>query len=374
LVPAVKNIPGQRRWGLITLINAKLMGGSRTHPAITNLGGEIYLRNLSTSGYRSAINQAGTEIAGPNLREYTSQTVSPLFPSTAQPQRLPILPTPEVPWDTLGNWVSVTSFGAKPDDNGDDTDGIQAAIDSGKTTVYFPKGTYKISRTISVRGKVRRVLGLWSIIDISDPLKSSTNPVWRFEKNQQPTVVFERFQSAYLSGAVNCTAIEHASPSTVVIRNSGLGGKAYRNQTGAGRLFIEDVSGAPWQFERQQVWARQLNPEFVGTKIINRGGEIWILGLKTEEIGTAIATESGGKTEVWGGLLYPIDNVPKDQPAFSVNQSKLSLSIGEAAYSPTSRYPAIVSETRNNVTRILDGSKLPKRTSHGRMIPLFTSG
>jgi parallel beta-helix repeat protein len=47
----------------------------------------------------------------------------------------------------------VTSFGAKPNDDGDDTDAIQKALDTLKAgeTLYFPSGRYITSRSISVR-------------------------------------------------------------------------------------------------------------------------------------------------------------------------------------------------------------------------------
>jgi parallel beta-helix repeat protein len=47
----------------------------------------------------------------------------------------------------------VTSFGAKPNDDGDDTDAIQRALDTLKSgeTLYFPSGRYITSRSLSVR-------------------------------------------------------------------------------------------------------------------------------------------------------------------------------------------------------------------------------
>jgi hypothetical protein len=52
--------------------------------------------------------------------------------------------------DKLKEVVSVKDFGAVGDGVTDDTDAIQAAIDSGAKRIYFPTSTYKISSTITI--------------------------------------------------------------------------------------------------------------------------------------------------------------------------------------------------------------------------------
>jgi hypothetical protein len=370
-VPAVQNLKGSGNWGMITLLDGLLTGGAADKTAIQNSAGEMYLRNVAASGYQGLLTDGKTLVPGSSISEYVSHAIYSLFPSPQGHLKLPIEDTPEVPWDNLANWASVTAYGAKPDDSGDDTKAIQAAIDSGQSTVYFPQGLYRISDTIRIRGNVRRILGLWSVIEVLDPLKGSTNAAFRIESGTQPTVVFERFQGAYLSGTINFTFIEHTASSTLVIRNSGLSGKAYRNTVGAGKLFIEDVVGAPWIFNQQQVWARQLNPEITDTKILNNGSTLWILGLKTEQPGTVIETRAGGKTEVLGGLIYPTETVPAGQPAFLNDESSLSVSIAESAYDGGSRYKAFIEESRDGVTKVLDDSVLPGRTTYGKLLPLY---
>ena len=48
----------------------------------------------------------------------------------------------------LQQTVSVKDFGAKGDGTTDDTAAIQAALNTGNSTIYFPSGTYLISSTI----------------------------------------------------------------------------------------------------------------------------------------------------------------------------------------------------------------------------------
>ena len=54
--------------GLITLVDAKLTGGSSSVSAIQNTSGVLYARNVSTSGYVSAITNGGVVVSGPTRR------------------------------------------------------------------------------------------------------------------------------------------------------------------------------------------------------------------------------------------------------------------------------------------------------------------
>ena len=71
---------------------------------------------------------------------------------------------------------------------------------------------------------------------------------------------------------------------------------------------MEDASFGPYYFTQQSVWARQLNPENRAEHAINDGGQLWVLGLKTENPGslggnpsTILESRNGAATEVLGG-------------------------------------------------------------------------
>jgi len=71
---------------------------------------------------------------------------------------------------------------------------------------------------------------------------------------------------------------------------------------------MEDPSFGPYYFTQQTVWARQLNPENRAEHAINDGGQLWVLGLKTENPGsrgvnpsTILESRNGAKSEVLGG-------------------------------------------------------------------------
>ena len=91
----------------------------------------------------------------------------------------------------------------------------------------------------------------------------------------------------------------------VVIRSTTTG--AYTNSTEharGGAVFLEDVVGGPYYFDHTNVWARQLNQEIREIDHVrNFGGNMWILGYKTEKNGTLIHTTEGGHTELLGLFL-----------------------------------------------------------------------
>lgn len=59
---------------------------------------------------------------------------------------------PAIDWTPRSDWIDVRDFGAVPDDDQDDSVGIQAAIDSldpyRRKNLYLPPGTYRLTRTL----------------------------------------------------------------------------------------------------------------------------------------------------------------------------------------------------------------------------------
>jgi len=382
-VPVIQNVSPN---GLVTLIDGSFKGGSSSVNAIQNQGG-LYARNIVTSGYQSAIQQNGSVVPGANHTEFVSQSSLTQFASSQNALNLPVQEAPTFHDNNFSNWASVQAFGAIPDDYGDDTAAIQAAMDSGKSTIYFPSGTYLLTNTIRVRGQVRRILGMQSGIDISlntafgDP--ANPKPMFRFESGTNNVVIIERIDffhwtSDYSFAGGIC--IEHASPQTLVLRDIDMMTDpkyAYHNTAGAGTLFIENVAtNAAFNFEYpQDVWARQLNPESPrvnnGPIMSKNGGLFWILGLKTEGGRTVIQTTGGGQTELLGGLLYPVEQVSTDIAAFVETESESSLIYAVSAYAADRNYAIQVKETTGGVTKTLATSNVPNRGGSGSLVPLY---
>jgi Pectate lyase superfamily protein len=370
-VPAVRNIQDDR--GFIAIVDGKLDGGAATGAAIENQVGHLYARNITTAGYRTAIQDRAKSVPGNTVSEYVSGKVFNLFPSPPRSLGLPIRETPSVTDSDPKDWANVMQYGATPRDNQDDTAAIQAAMNAGKSVVYFPQGRYVIRQTIRVGGNVKLITGMQSALVVQPPLKMQSAPVFRFEDSKQAEVTLERVWGDYARGG-KFYWIEQASSKTLVLKNLVLNSAAAYRNTGFGPLFIEDVSAGDWIFKRQSVWARQLNPENLGRKMMNQGGTLWILGLKTEKEGTAVETTEAGKTEILGGLLYPAmprsRELPADQPAFINQESALSVAMGESSYG-SGYYKTIVRETRAGTTKTLTNDGLPHRGGNANVIPLY---
>jgi hypothetical protein len=275
---------------------------------------------------------------------------------------LPVKETPDVAWDPIKDWASPTQFGAVPNDNGDDAKAIQAAIDSGKTTVYFPCGSYQITETIVVRKNVRRLIGCEAKIEIRE-LKGTC--AFKIADGTSPTVVFERFWC----DAGQTPTLDIASKRTLVVKDCyNISGR----MTGSGEIFLENVcssSAAGWQFGSQNVWARQLSVRTEGTHVLNTAGNLWILGLMTEAGGTLVETQRGGRTEILGGLASTTTS-GKLGPMFIAQDASMSVVLGEAS-STAEAAQVLVRETRGNVTRTLKRGDAPTRAG-GSSIPLYT--
>lgn len=361
-VPGLVNSAGI---GLVTLVDSSFSGRGKASgkPAVENAG-FLFARNVTSTTFAETIHNTATatRAATRTVEEFTSHPPLALGDPRMRSLNLEIKETPEIPWDPLESWASPTHFGAKPDDDQDDTEAIQKAIDSGKSTVYFPCGLFQIRDTILVRGAVRRLIGCEATIDVPD-LKGK--PAFKIVDGTSPVVVFERLSSGYST----TPTLDNASKRTLVIKDCC---NVCGTMTGPGDVFIEDVCANPFtnfQFKGQNVWARQLNVENEGTHVVNDGGNLWILGFKTERGGTLIETKNGGKTEVLGGFCYTT-TAGKLAPMFVNDESYVSVVIGESCFTGDP-YTILVRETLKGATRELKRGEAPERTG-GSVLPLYS--
>lgn len=357
-VPAFRNVRGA---SLTALIDARLegTGPAAEMPAIENEAG-LFARNITVSDYREAILSrvdGEKRVAGPRVAEFVSHPAATLFEGSGRSLNLPVPETPEVPWDGLDQWAGPQQFGGQGDGKFDNTEALQRAIDSGKSTVYLPNGNWKFDGTVLVRGAVRRLIGCEA--------KLSGKGTLKIVDGAAPVVRVERLDLIYSE-----VVIEQATRRTLVISTVTLGHAAPVTETGAGDLFLEDVCGTGWKFQNQNVWARQLNPEGNETKIVNDGGALWILGLKSEADGTLAESRNGARTEVVGGFAYANTARPK-QPMFVSQDAALSVTIGEFVIR-SAPFLQLVVETRGGETKTLRKGDVPGRGG-GSLVPLYTS-
>jgi hypothetical protein len=380
-VPAIHN---QNAAGLITLIDATLRGGSSQSSAIQNQG-TLYARNITSSGYTSVVKNKGVVVPGTSISEYDSGPAVAESGGKELSLNLPIEETAYFEEANLSNWKSVVTYGADLTGRKDSTAAIQSAIDSGATTIYFPTGVYVVSQTIHLRGNLRVLEGMGSSLNPSGNIFQDSKhpvPLLKIEAGAgDVSLNHVRIAAYYPRPCPGVIGIEQDSARPFILRDSLIGTLpttiAYQNTSrGSGTLFVENVAASPWQILfPQNVFARQINPESNTTKIINKGGHLWILGLKTEGTGTNIETDQGGSTELLGGLIYPVWKVPSDKPAFVVNDSRASLIYAVSNYEPAiegKNFAIQIEEIQHGETKFLLSTSLPSRGS-GTMVPLYRS-
>lgn len=345
------SVPAVRSYGTLCLIDAHLTGseGAAQWPALINYnGGRIYLRNIRTTGYRraagdvttpdwfAAVRITGTDkpgSAGPDVEEYCSHPTTGGSPTPAGSLRLPAREPPAVPVDDPHTWANVDSFGADPTGQADSSAAIQKAIDSGASTVFFP-GSYSLKSTVVVRGPVRRLVGVGGMIDYF----GKTRPDFRIVDGAAPLVSIEHF--AYIHGGV-----EIDTQRTVLFRSVSDCDLTCTPRSAGSELFFEDFVTHNLKLRRHRVWARQLNVENEGTHIVNEGGQLWVLGYKTERGGTLLETRGAGQSEILGGFSYTT-TVGKLAPMFVTDDSSVFTFFAEVCFNGDP-FETLIHETRN---------------------------
>lgn len=348
-------VPAVSTYGRLLLTDATLTGrgDAGTHPAIVNFnGGLIFLRDVKTTGYKRALADLTTPdfaaayriegedkpgSLGPTVVEYSSHAPTTAFPSRRESLRLPVKETPPAEWDEPAKWAVVDAFGADPTAKADSAAAIQKAIDSGATTVFLP-GHYTCRRTILVRGKVKRIVGLGGQLNYGE--RKLIN--FRIADGDSPVVTLEHF--GHLGGG-----IEIDTKRTVVLRSVETYTIQGTPRSEGGEVFLEDVVGDNFRFRKQKVWARQLNIENEGTHLTNDGGDVWVLGYKTERGGTLAHTLGGGRMEILGGFSYTT-TAGKLAPMFVNDDSSVWAFFGEVCFN-RDPYAVLIRETRNRDTR-----------------------
>lgn len=379
-VPAIQNTD---EIGHITLIKAALVNGQNTKAAIENVGNGLYLRDVATSGYTAAIQQNGVIQSGTMIAEYAPEYTN----SESNKQNalaLTIKTTPVLPNDPVEDWANVTDFGAdleSPYDN--KTEAIQNAIDSGASTVFLPRGFYLIDSPIIVRGNVRRIISPGCRFDLtwdnSFDDASSPKGIFHIADGTHDTVEISKiYYWGAFNGAPELPAsyyvfAKHASSRTLILRDIQFNG--FLNEPDCGELFLEDICINDIHFNHEQsVWARQFNTEGSESdyKCINNGGNLWILGLKTELASTIIKTSNGGQTEILGGLIYPVESPDNTMAAFINEDSRLSLIYSTTAYDAEDDYSIQVKEIFGSAISTLNKDDIPQR-GYGRQVTLYNS-
>jgi hypothetical protein len=379
---SVNGVPALQlgRHAHLTLVEADLAGGDKGNAAIVSESPKLFLRGITQTGYGHLLRDAGGKLhETASLDEWHGGKAHALFGAEPTSLRLPIKETPEVPWETdLSKWAKVPWAKAGEDVSAS----LQAAIDQaakeGKTTLYFPRqtGTYhypKFTRPIRVHGSINRIIGMSNIIDIADltgVLSKGDRAVFTFEDITSPAVAVERFfLLGGWKGPRKAFMFDNRSGKALVLRNLGMSGRIKKPTPGGG-TFIEDVpTNGLFIGPGEKCWARQYNPESPEANMIEvDGGQLWILGLKTEGRARHIVARNGAKVELLGGVSYQSwGKQPLDPPMFTVIDSDASFTFG--FYHWNQPFTTIVEETRGGVTK-----KLLRTELADYHLPLYRAG
>ncbi len=359
-------IPAVRSYGMFCLVDARLNGvaNSSRWPAVINYnGGRVYLRDLDTTNYARAVGDvvtpdwvAATRITGedkvgslgPKVREYCSHPASTSFPVMTQSLRMPVKEPPLVPLDPIEKWVNVDDFGADPTGNQDSAQAIQKAMNSGASTVFLP-GFYALNSTVTLGPTVRRVVGLGGWVDYQGKAK----PDFRVENGDGASITFEHF--SYIHGGIHFD-----TQRTIYLRSVSDCDLTFGPKAIGGEVFLEDVVTHNLKLNKQRVWARQLNVENEGTHVTNNGGQLWLLGYKTERGGTLLESRDGASSEILGGFSYTT-TAGKLAPMFVINNASLFTFFNEVCFN-NDPFTTLIHETQGNETRYLrrdDGHTAP---------------
>ena len=255
-----------------------------------------------------------------------------------------------IPQQPVTEWANVDSFGADPTGSMDSAAAIQQAIDSGAKTTFLP-GSYRLTRTVIVRGVVSRIIGLGGWLDYN----SETSPDLRIEDGESP-VVIEQLTSINGGMEINTNR-------TIVLKSVSDCDLKFTDRCAGGDLFFEDFVTHDLHIERQNVWARQLNIENEGTHLINEGGKLWVLGYKTERGGTLLETRSSGSTEILGNFSYTT-TAGSLAPMFVTTNSRVFTFFGEVCFSGDP-FRVLIQETQNKQREEIqrgDGLTMPYRS------------
>ena len=317
-VPAVQN-----NAGLLVLLDSTIKGtgAAKELTAVNIAGGAALVRNLSASGFKTAVEDAvaHAKIVGPKVAEHRSLAPKTMLVGAEKTLSLPVKETPQFPWPAPGGWTLPQTR---------DSDGIQAAIDAGGQDIYLPRGEYRINKTIIVRGNVRHILGGKAWFNMAKPLGVEAAPIWRIADGAAGAVCIEGITCDFSQGPF--TFVDHASKRTFVMKRCATHGGSntcYTNSVEGGEVFFEDVVTGRMAFKNQQIWARQFNLEPNGLRLLVDGGSLWALGYKSETEGSLGTFKNGAQVEILGGLSQT--NGGHVAPMFTNENSNVSLFYSE---------------------------------------------
>jgi len=314
-----------------------------TGAAVTVGKATLYVQNLSTSGFATAIAGGDQPATGPTVAEWTSSasaTVGAGSPAKGLGLKHPREPVVAFP-TKAEDWVCANDFGAAFGDEDDDAPAIQKAVDAaaakGAKAVYLrgadrgDPNWYWLKSDVKIHGSVERVMGFGFARILGGSTKEANFPenLGKWVVDEDPkgakTVIIQHLK--VFSNWPTMGYEVRSRTRTLVLRS--LEGTAIARP--GTTIYISNVAGSAYIEPGATMIARQWNTEGrveggAKTNTLNNGGTLWVLGMKTEHDGTKLITQAGGRSEVLGVHNYNTTGVKDDAPFFKVTDASLSVS------------------------------------------------
>jgi len=364
------------RVGHTVLVDSELSG---TGPcAIDRQAGSLYVSKVQTNGFGDA---------GFLDEQVYPQPVTACHPDRGM-ARLPIEETPA--WSPAGDTTGVRAFGAIGNGINDDSPAIQRALDSGAAEIRFEPGRYLLNQPIVIPPSVEHLdFGFCDLVAGID-LKQGTGEgfVILGDATVRPLFIERLFAWEQWSGT-HCS-FTHAGTRTVCFKDMHTQTLSfYRNTVPGARVFFDNVATTTGVIpgtkghgrcavvlRGQKAWARQLNPERGEPMMINDGGDLVLMGYKSEGTGAVVHTINGGRTEVLGGV---VNLGQTGDVAFVAEDSQQRLSTVSQGWRSPAYHRCAIREICNGQAREIASAELPSRgfePSRGPqyIIPLYGGG
>ncbi len=232
----------------------------------------------------------------------------------------------------MKDWVDVLQFASPGPEPIDITDALRRAFASNAATVYLPFGRYTIHSAIELPATLRRFVGMNASITVRPEREPEFDRAFGMFRIRQagPPLAIERL-AFDMTDLGDQLAVEVSAARDVVLRDIVTAGTSLLDRKpSGGRVFIEDTCcGAMHIAGPQPVIARQLDTEGGDTRITNDGGNLAVLGLKTEGDCTVLDDRNGAHATILGGLLYIVGDADPKVPAFRDQAGGLNASFVE---------------------------------------------
>ena len=323
----------------------------------------LFARSMKVSRYKTMIQSKkkgfNENMIQGEIIEFATQPTHQLCHSPRHSMQLAVAETPNFSEQKADGWITIAGdYGGKSNTGSDDSKAIQDAIDDGAETIYFPPGgRWTINRDIYIRNRVRRILGIEGRIDGKGK--------FIIEGGAFNELTIERF-SEFGSGIIL------KSKRNLLLKNMMVR-SLETAELGGGDVYLEDVAIGTIQLNYQKLWGRQVTMigDTKGPKIINNGGNVWILGLTAKKGNTILQNFNKGSAELIGVEVVASDKA-KDRPMFINDNSGLSIMGLRETLTRGNAFPKIVEESRQaSAIKSLYSTDLVKTPNGGTILPIF---